>query len=141
MTEREDAIEAVISRKIQPEMPCLSAMKAQWDRECRKCSIQQKPSPLIPELGKTIALITDGGFSGAIPKGQPIGHVSPEAADGGPIALVEEDDLYQELIYQSSVLEIIGVKGEELPQGRGRTYSLQSAEKPETRKPSIKGRT
>ena len=47
-----------------------------------------------PELGKTIALITDGRFSGAS-KGPAIGHVSPEAAEGGPIALVEEGDLIQ----------------------------------------------
>ena len=43
-------------------------------------------------LGSTVALITDGRFSGAT-KGASIGHVSPEAAVGGPIALVEEGDI------------------------------------------------
>ena len=43
-------------------------------------------------LGSTVALITDGRFSGAS-RGASIGHVSPEAAEGGPIALVEEGDL------------------------------------------------
>ena len=42
-------------------------------------------------LGSTVALITDGRFSGAS-RGASIGHVSPEAAVGGPIALVEEGD-------------------------------------------------
>ena len=42
-------------------------------------------------LGSTVALITDGRFSGAT-RGAAIGHVSPEAAVGGPIALVEEGD-------------------------------------------------
>ena len=42
-------------------------------------------------LGASVALITDGRFSGAS-RGASIGHVSPEAAVGGPIALVEEDD-------------------------------------------------
>ena len=43
-------------------------------------------------LGSSAALITDGRFSGAS-RGASIGHVSPEAAEGGPIALVEEGDL------------------------------------------------
>ena len=45
-------------------------------------------------LGSSVALITDGRFSGAS-SGAAIGHVSPEAAVGGPIALVEEGDLIQ----------------------------------------------
>ena len=43
-------------------------------------------------LGSTVALITDGRFSGAS-RGASIGHVSPEAAVGGPIAFVEEGDI------------------------------------------------
>ncbi len=43
-------------------------------------------------MGSTVALITDGRFSGAS-RGASIGHVCPEAAVGGPIALVEEGDI------------------------------------------------
>ncbi len=43
-------------------------------------------------LGESVALITDGRFSGAT-RGASIGHVSPEAAAGGPIALVQEGDI------------------------------------------------
>ena len=43
-------------------------------------------------LGKKVALITDGRFSGAT-HGMMIGHVSPEAACGGPIALVQDGDV------------------------------------------------
>ncbi|KUO49182.1 MAG: dihydroxy-acid dehydratase [Desulfitibacter sp. BRH_c19] len=43
-------------------------------------------------LGGSVALVTDGRFSGAT-KGAAIGHVSPEAAEGGPIALIEEGDI------------------------------------------------
>ena len=43
-------------------------------------------------LGSSVALITDGRFSGAS-RGASIGHVSPEAAVGGPIAFVEEGDI------------------------------------------------
>ncbi len=45
-------------------------------------------------LGESVALITDGRFSGAS-RGASIGHVSPEAAVGGPIALLEEGDIVQ----------------------------------------------
>mgnify|MGYP002625329826 FL=1 len=62
------------------------------------------------ELGRAIALITDGRFSGAS-TGPVIGHCSPEAAAGGPIALVEEGDII-ELDVFARKLNIIGVKGE-----------------------------
>ena len=53
---------------------------------------------------------TDGRFSGAS-TGPVIGHCSPEAADGGPIALVEEGDLI-EIDIAERKLNIIGIKGE-----------------------------
>ena len=62
------------------------------------------------ELGRSIALITDGRFSGAS-TGPVIGHCSPEAADGGPIALVEEGDLI-EIDVPGRKLNIIGVQGQ-----------------------------
>lgn len=62
------------------------------------------------ELGRSIALITDGRFSGAS-TGPVIGHCSPEAADGGPIALVEKDDLIEIDVFGRK-LNIVGVKGE-----------------------------
>lgn len=62
------------------------------------------------ELGKSIALITDGRFSGAS-TGPVIGHCSPEAVDGGSIALVEEDDLI-EIDVMERKFNIVSVKGE-----------------------------
>ena len=62
------------------------------------------------ELGKSIALITDGRFSGAS-TGPVIGHCSPEAQSGGPIALVEEGDLIQ-LDVEKRILAIVGINGE-----------------------------
>ncbi|MGP1348417.1 MAG: dihydroxy-acid dehydratase [Stomatobaculum sp.] len=63
-----------------------------------------------PELGRSIALITDGRFSGAS-TGPVIGHCSPEAAAGGPIALVEQDDLIEINIMERR-LNIVGIAGE-----------------------------
>lgn len=62
-------------------------------------------------LGSSVALITDGRFSGCI-RGASIGHVSPEAAEGGPIALVEEGDLIRINIPEHK-LEVV-VSDEEL---------------------------
>ncbi|NBI90018.1 dihydroxy-acid dehydratase [Lachnospiraceae bacterium] len=64
------------------------------------------------ELGKSIALITDGRFSGAS-TGPVIGHCSPEAIDGGPIALVEEGDLIEIDVVERK-LNIIGIHGEKM---------------------------
>ena len=62
------------------------------------------------ELGNSIALITDGRFSGASTR-PVIGHCSPEAQAGGPIALVEEGDLIQ-LDVRKRILAIVGIQGE-----------------------------
>lgn len=59
------------------------------------------------ELSKSIALLTDGRFSGAS-KGPAIGHISPEAAEGGTIALIEENDLI-EIDIEERKLNIVGV--------------------------------
>ncbi|MBE5940378.1 MAG: dihydroxy-acid dehydratase [Lachnospiraceae bacterium] len=56
-------------------------------------------------LGSTVALITDGRFSGAS-RGASIGHVSPEAAAGGPIALVEEGDMIK-IDIDNHILELM----------------------------------
>ena len=92
-------------------------------RDCKsKSEIEKEKCPLArellrgvgicadPKLASSVALITDGRFSGAS-RGPVIGHVSPEAAVGGPIALVEQDDLIQIDVHNRK-LAIVGVKGE-----------------------------
>ena len=61
-------------------------------------------------LNGTVAIVTDGRFSGAT-RGPCVGHVSPEAVEGGPIALVENGDLV-ELDIPARQLNIVGVAGE-----------------------------
>lgn len=68
-------------------------------------------------LGSSVALITDGRFSGAS-RGASIGHVSPEAAVGGPIALVEEGDIIKINILENK-LEI-AVSDEEMAKRRAK---------------------
>ena len=63
-----------------------------------------------PKLASSVALITDGRFSGAS-RGPVIGHVSPEAAMGGPIAFVEKGDLI-EIDIEARKIAVIGINGE-----------------------------
>jgi dihydroxyacid dehydratase/phosphogluconate dehydratase len=65
-----------------------------------------------PTLMASTAIVTDGRFSGAA-KGPAVGHVTPEALDGGPIALVEEGDLL-EIHIPERRLAIVGVAGQRL---------------------------
>ncbi|STP11473.1 dihydroxy-acid dehydratase [Helicobacter cinaedi] len=53
-------------------------------------------------LGESVALITDGRFSGAT-RGACIGHISPEAAEGGPIALIEDGDIIEISVSRGSL--------------------------------------
>ena len=66
-------------------------------------------------LGNCVALITDGRFSGAT-RGAAIGHVSPEAAVGGPIALVEEGDMIEIDITNNAIS--VDVSDEEMARRR-----------------------
>jgi len=62
-----------------------------------------------PELRTSVALVTDGRFSGAT-RGPAIGHVTPEAISGGPIALVKEGDLIS-IDIPAQTLDIVGFEG------------------------------
>ena len=65
-----------------------------------------------PALRETVALVTDGRFSGAT-RGPAVGHVTPEAAVGGPLAKVLEGDLI-EIDIPARGLNLVGRRGEEV---------------------------
>ena len=106
----EACIDAVLHGKVQPgdaifiryEGPRGSGMPEMFYTGEAVCA--------DPKLAASVALITDGRFSGAS-RGPVIGHVSPEAAAGGPIAFVEEGDLI-EIDVEARRLEIVGIHGE-----------------------------
>ena len=76
-----------------------------------------------PKLASSVALITDGRFSGAS-RGPVIGHVSPEAASGGPIGLIEEGDIIHIDIPNASItLEVSDEVLAELTRTSHRHYS------------------
>ncbi len=109
----EDAISAILSGKIKPGDAVFIRYEGPKGSGMPEMFYTTEAISSDPELGRSIALITDGRFSGAS-KGPAIGHVSPEAAAGGPIALVEEGDVIQIDIPARS-LNIIGAKGKKLP--------------------------
>lgn len=107
----EEAIEAVINKSIKPGDAVIIRYEGPKGSGMPEMFYTTEAISSDEELSKSIALITDGRFSGAS-KGPAIGHVSPEAADGGPIALIEEDDLIK-LNIETRELCIIGIKGKE----------------------------
>ncbi len=90
----EDAISAILGGKINPGD--VVVIRYEGPKGGPGMREMLNPTSAIEGmgLGSTVALITDGRFSGAS-RGACIGHVSPEAAVGGPIALVEEGDIIQ----------------------------------------------
>lgn len=108
----EDAISSILSKKIHPGDAVIIRYEGPKGSGMPEMFYTTEAISSDPELASTIALITDGRFSGAS-KGPAIGHVSPEAAEGGPIALIEEDDLI-EIDINNRILQIIGIKGERL---------------------------
>lgn len=108
----EDAIAAILSGKIHPGEAVFIRYEGPKGSGMPEMFYTTEAISSDPELGKSIALITDGRFSGAS-KGPAIGHVSPEAADGGPIALVEEGDLIK-IDIPERILAIVGIDGKEM---------------------------
>lgn len=108
----EDAIEAILSKKIvKGDVVVIRYEGPKGGPGMRE---MLSPTSAIAGMGldKYVALITDGRFSGAT-KGAAIGHISPEAAEGGVIGLVEEGDIISidipngklELLVDDEVLE------------------------------------
>ena len=107
----EDAIKAVLTKEIKPGDAVFIRYEGPRGSGMPEMFYTTEAIASDPELVESIALITDGRFSGAT-RGPAIGHVSPEASEGGPIALVEEDDLIK-IDIVARQLNIIGVKGQE----------------------------
>ena len=108
----EDAIAAVLSHQIKPGDAVIIRYEGPKGSGMPEMFYTTEAISSDAELGKSIALITDGRFSGAS-KGPAIGHVSPEAAEGGPIALIEEGDLVH-IDIPARILEVVGIKGVEM---------------------------
>lgn len=107
----EEALQAVLNKKITPGEAVFIRYEGPKGSGMPEMFYTTEAIASDPTLIETVALITDGRFSGAT-RGPAIGHVSPEANEGGPIALVKDDDLIRIDIPARS-LNIVGTKGEE----------------------------
>ena len=88
----DDAIQAIYDGKIVPGDVVIIRYEGPKGGPGMREMLNPTSAIVGMGLGSSVALITDGRFSGAT-RGAAIGHVSPEAALGGPIAFVEEGDL------------------------------------------------
>ena len=89
------------------------------------------------KLNGTVSLVTDGRFSGAT-RGAAIGHVSPEAASGGPLAFVETGDIIAYSV-ERRTLDVVGIQGQKLPPQEIAKVLAQRAEKGVVPRPPLKG--
>lgn len=106
----EDALDAVLHHRIQPGDAVIIRYEGPQGSGMPEMFYTTEAISSDPQLGRSIALITDGRFSGAS-TGPVIGHVSPEAQAGGPLALVAENDLIL-IDIPARRLEIVGANGE-----------------------------
>lgn len=110
----EEAIKAVLTGVINPGDAVIIRYEGPKGSGMPEMFYTTEAIASDPRIAASTALITDGRFSGAS-RGPAIGHVSPEATEGGPIALVEEGDLIKISVSERK-LSIIGVNNRELPE-------------------------
>jgi dihydroxy-acid dehydratase len=105
-----EAIDALVERKIAPGDVMVIRYEGPHANGMPEMYFAAAILSSDPELNHTTAIVTDGRYSGAM-SGPCIGHVAPEAMDGGPIALVEENDLIELNVHERS-LAIVGIDGQ-----------------------------
>ena len=107
----EDAYQAVVDKKVAPGDMLIIRYEGPRGSGMPEMLMTTEAIVCDEELNGEVALITDGRFSGAT-RGAAIGHVSPEAAAGGPMAFVEDGDILAYSVKNRS-LDIVGTRGEE----------------------------
>jgi dihydroxy-acid dehydratase len=105
-----EAIDALIERRIAPGDVMVIRYEGPHANGMPEMYFAAAILSSDPVLNTTTAIVTDGRYSGAM-QGPCIGHVTPEALDGGPIALVEENDLIEVNVPERR-LAVVGVDGE-----------------------------
>ncbi|WP_238886928.1 dihydroxy-acid dehydratase [Clostridium sp. YIM B02551] len=107
----EEAFESVINGSIKPGDAIIIRYEGPRGSGMPEMFYTTEAIASDEKLNSTVALITDGRFSGAT-RGPAIGHVSPEAANGGPIAFIKDEDIIHIDIENRSI-NIVGIGGQE----------------------------
>ena len=110
----EEALAACLEGTIKPEAVVVIRYEGPRGSGMPEMLATTEALVSIPELSR-VALVTDGRFSGAT-RGPCLGHVSPEAQAGGPIALVENEDLIR-IDIPARKLELVGYQGKKTSPG------------------------
>jgi dihydroxy-acid dehydratase len=118
-----DAIAALVERRITPGDVLVIRYEGPRAHGMPEMYYAAAILSADPVLNSTTAIVTDGRYSGAM-QGPCVGHVTPEALDGGAIALVEENDLI-ELNVPERRLAIVGVDGQ--PRSEGELTEILAA--------------
>ncbi len=121
-TSEEDAMQAILAGKIQKGDAVVITHEGPRGGPGMREMLSPTAAITGMGLGKDVALLTDGRFSGGT-NGAAIGHISPEAADGGPIGLVQEGDTIH-IDIPNRILDIM-VSPEELEQRRKNYQPVQ----------------
>ncbi len=127
---QEEAVDAILGDRIQPGDVVIIRYEGPKGGPGMQEMLYPTSYLKSKGLGKACALITDGRFSGGT-SGLSIGHVSPEAAGGGTIALVEEGDTIEIDIPNRSIR--VAVSDEELARRRERMEASERPWQPATR--------
>ncbi len=137
LTTRESAEEAIYSGDIKPgevvvvryvgvKAAGMPEMLKATDAICNK-----------EELNNSCAIVTDGRFSGAT-RGPSVGYLLPEAAEGGPIAYIDDGDIIEIDVYKKDV-SVIGINGRKCSAEEVEKELEREVKKEDTRHLSTKG--
>ncbi len=108
----EDAYQAVVDGEVDPGDILVIRYEGPRGTGMPEMLMTTEAIVCDERLNGTVALVTDGRFSGAT-RGAAIGHVSPEAAAGGPLAFIETGDILEYSV-QNRSLDVVGIQGQEL---------------------------
>jgi dihydroxy-acid dehydratase len=111
----EDALDAILKSRVEPGSVIILRYEGPRGSGMPEILATTEALVTIPALSNT-AIVTDGRFSGAT-RGPCIGHVSPEASRGGPLALIEDGDLIS-IDIPSRKLSVIGCDGKQMSPDR-----------------------
>ena len=107
----EDALDAILKGRVEPGSVIILRYEGPRGSGMPEILATTEALATIPALSNT-AIVTDGRFSGAT-RGPCIGHVSPEASRGGPIALIADGDLIS-IDIPNRKLSVIGCEGKQM---------------------------
>lgn len=133
----EDAYQAVVDKAVDPGDILVIRYEGPRGSGMPEMLMTTEAIVCDERLNGTVALVTDGRFSGAT-RGAAIGHVSPEAAGGGPLAYIETGDILEYSV-EGRRLDVVGIQGQELSPEEIEKVLAQRAEKGIPERPARKG--